>query len=148
MATPEEVQALVQRVETLGRNIAEEGEAKRDSNRLQRRGNRILAAVGAALVVLTLVVLSGVDDTKDVASDTNQVVKDDLVEAKHTIYQYDWVLQQQAVPSIIGMCDTIKSLGGECPTVVLDPSKAPPDPDYPPDQRVTGENQEATVYEP
>lgn len=126
MATPEEVQSLVQKVETLGKNIAAEGEAKRESNRLQKRGNRTLAAVGAALLALTLVVLSGVDDTKDVASDTNEIVRTDLDMSEENVYRLTWVLTQQAVPALTQMCQQLKALDQDCPTVILNPEQAPP----------------------
>lgn len=132
MATDEDVMLLAEGVGALRVSIDAEREAKRRGNRILLWGVAVLMLVGWGLVVLFAFLRSGVNDTKHIAKDTNRLVGETVVDRdarienlETLIYQATWVLTDQAVPALTGMCEQIKSLGGECPTVILDPEKAP-----------------------
>lgn len=122
----DDVLALGQYVQQLSQNIADEKEAKKRGNRILKWGTSALVLVVAGLCLGYLLLRGTVSDAKDISADTNRIVRSDLADVQEDAYKLQWVLTQQAVPAVKQMCGQIKSLGGECPSVVLDPEQAPP----------------------
>lgn len=134
MPTDESFDRLTEALVSLRKPVEDEVEEQRVGNavaeairgdttrllRLKRFNNWLQVAVIAALVAAVLII----------TSNTNRAVKHEIPGLKAQAAEYrtqrdqlQGVLVNQAVPAITGMCEQIKSLGGECPTVVLDPEK-------------------------
>lgn len=87
--------------------------------------NKALVLLVASYLIVALALGLAIHRTREVAADTNQIVKQQLAQSEQQIQKLNFVLEQQAIPAITYMAEEIDRLGGKPPKVLLTPTGPP-----------------------